>query len=324
MKELKVTKYEAGQRSDKFLMKYMNKAPKGFIYKMLRKKRIKLNGGKISGNEIVSEGDVFNFYLSEETMDSFMEEKAFSEFKVKFQVVYEDENILVVNKPAGLLTHPEKAGDDSLSGEILSYLAEKGEYISSKENIFTPAPANRLDRNTGGIVFAGKNLPSQQEITRVIREGKIDKYYMTLVKGEVKEAGILSGVISKDKRKNKSIVKDSGLGKNVETGYKPVMTGEGYSLLEIRLFTGKSHQIRAHMLSAGFPVAGDKKYGDPKVNTFMQKNFGLNHQFLFAARVVWNDDSGILSYLNKMEFKAELPMSLKNICYDLFGKEGGR
>ena len=310
---------EAGQRADKFLMKYMNTAPKGFIYKMIRKKRIKLNGARLTGSELLSEGDVFTFYLADDTMDSFMSEKSFNEFDVKFSVIYEDENILVVNKPAGLITHPRKAGEDSLTDEILTYLAQKGEYVPSKENVFTPAAANRLDRNTGGIVFAGKNLAAQQEITKALREGAIDKYYLTLVKGEIKEGGLLSGVISKDERKNKSVVRKKGEGRAVETGYFPLQRGKGYTLLEIRLYTGKSHQIRAHMLAAGYPVAGDAKYGNPEANRFMKAHYGLNHQFLFSARAVWNQYEGKLGYLGGRGFKAPLPQSLKNICDDLFG-----
>ena len=319
MKNIEVKEKEAGQRADKFLMKYMNTAPKGFIYRMIRKKRIKLNGGRLTGSEILAAGDVFSLYLSDETMDSFMEEKDYKEFDVKFSVIYEDENILVVNKPAGLITHPQKAGEDSLTGEILTYLAQKGEYDPNGEKGFTPAAANRLDRNTGGIVFAGKNLAAQQEITKALREGSIDKYYLTLVRGEITGSGVLSGVISKDERKNKSVVKNKGAGKTVETGYNPIQWGSGYTLLEIRLYTGKSHQIRAHMLSAGHPVAGDKKYGDPKVNRFMKDNYGLNHQFLFSVRSVWNEYEGKLGYLGGREFKAPLPASLKNICHDLFG-----
>ena len=323
MKNLEVKTNEAGQRADKFLMKYMNSAPKGFIYKMIRKKRIKLNGGRLSGREILSPGDVFTLYLAEETLETFIEERGFCEYKVRFSVIYEDENILVINKPAGLITHPQKPGEDSLSGELLTYLYQKGEYEPDRENTFVPAPANRLDRNTGGLVFAGKNLPAQQELARVFREGKIDKFYITLVKGEIREGGILSGIISKDERKNKSLITQKGQGKEVKTGYRPLETGGGFTLLEIRLYTGKSHQIRAHMLSAGHPVAGDKKYGDPKINKLMKETYGLNHQFLFAKRICWNGQEGRLGYLDGKVFEAPMPSALNNICNDLFGERSG-
>ena len=158
MNEIRVSKDDSGQRIDKYLMKYFNKANKSFIYKMLRKKRIKLNNARAEGNEILSEDDRIQMYLAEETMDSFMEEKTVSKIQCSFGIVYEDANIIVVNKPAGLLSHAESKEDqNTLIDQILYYLYQKGEYIPHKESTFTPALCNRLDRNTSGAVILRPN-----------------------------------------------------------------------------------------------------------------------------------------------------------------------
>ena len=171
MKEIKISEKEENQRLDKFLLKYFNKAPKSFVYKMLRKKRIKLNGAKAEGSEIITNGDVLSMYLSEETMDSFMEAKTVNKAQRHFGIVYEDDNILIVSKPAGLLTHPQSPQDkETLIDQILYYLHEKGEYSADKEASFTPAVCNRLDRNTGGIVIAGKNLQTVQAVNKAIAQ----------------------------------------------------------------------------------------------------------------------------------------------------------
>ena len=183
MKEIRITKNEENQRLDKFLLKYMNKASKGFLYKMLRKKRIKYNGGRAEGSELLKAGDTLQLYLAEETISSFMEEKTVAEAKRHFAIVYEDDDILVVSKPAGLLTHPEKSSDkDTLIDQILYYLYQKGQYLPEADSSFTPALCNRLDRNTSGIVIAGKTLKGVQAVNETIRSHKLDKYYLTLVK----------------------------------------------------------------------------------------------------------------------------------------------
>ena len=319
MKELTVTEKEAGQRADKFLLRYLGAAPKGFVYKMLRKKRIKLNGGRLEGGEILRAGDVFSLYLSEDTLSEFTETRALRRTDIRFSVVYEDENLLVMNKPAGLLSQPAGPEDESLWDQALFYLSEKGEYAPEREGAFVPAIANRLDRNTGGIVIMGKTLPAMQELSRVIREGGIEKYYLVLVKGEVNAPGTLTGVFNKDKSANKAIIRKTGEGSEIITKYRPLKVKNGFSLLEAELITGKSHQIRAHLYSADMPVAGDKKYPDPWVNGEFRRKYGLNHQFLFAHRVVWKEKTGRLGYLCGTEFTAKPPRALWEIERDIFG-----
>ncbi|AMJ39855.1 RluA family pseudouridine synthase [Anaerotignum propionicum] len=323
MKEIRITKNEENQRLDKFLLKYMNKASKAFIYKMLRKKRIKYNGKKAEGSELLRAGDSLSLYLSEETMCSFMEEKAVAQAKRHFAIVFEDDDVLAVAKPAGLLTHPEKSEDkDTLIDQVLFYLYEKGQYAPSMESTFTPALCNRLDRNTSGIVLAGKTLKGVQSLNEAIRNKQVDKYYLTLVQGEVKQAGEISAFLSKEEGKNQvRISKEAGIdGKESITRYRPLAYQNGYTLLEIHLITGKTHQIRAHMQAMGHPVVGDRKYGDTAVNQEFRQNFGLSNQFLHGARLVFSNTDGFLSYLKGKTLIAPLPKVFQQIVEDIFGE----
>ncbi len=324
MKEIRITKNEENQRLDKFLLKYMNKASKGFLYKMLRKKRIKYNGGRAEGSELLKAGDTLQLYLAEETISSFMEEKTVAEAKRHFAIVYEDDDILVVSKPAGLLTHPEKSSDkDTLIDQILYYLYQKGQYLPEADSSFTPALCNRLDRNTSGIVIAGKTLKGVQAVNETIRSHKLDKYYLTLVAGEIREAGEITAYLTKDEEKNQvRISKREGSGKKTMTKYRPIACAKGYTLLEIHLITGKTHQIRAHMQSIGHPVLGDRKYGSEHSNQKFREEYALSNQFLHAIRVEWKEKDGPLGYLYGKEMTAPLPKTLQEICDGLFGKDG--
>lgn len=323
MKEIRITKNEENQRLDKFLLKYMNKASKGFLYKMLRKKRIKYNGGRAEGSELLQAGDTLQLYLAEETIQSFMEEKTVAEAKRHFAIVYEDDDILAVSKPAGLLTHPEKSSDkDTLIDQILYYLYQKGQYLPEADSSFTPALCNRLDRNTSGIVIAGKTLKGVQAVNEAIRSHKLDKYYLTLVAGEIREAGEITAYLTKDEEKNQvRISKREGSGKKTVTKYRPLACAKGYTLLEIHLITGKTHQIRAHMQSMGHPVVGDRKYGSEHSNQKFREEYALSNQFLHAIRVEWKEKDGPLGYLYGKEMTAPLPKVLQEICDGLFGRD---
>ncbi len=324
MKEVNITGKEENQRLDKFLLKYFNNAPKSFVYKMLRKKRIKFNGKKAEGNEIIKNGDKLQMYIAPETMDSLMSEKEIVKAERHFGIVYEDDNILVVSKPAGLLSHPESSADkNTLIDQILYYLYEKGEYDMSKESSFTPAICNRLDRNTGGIVIAGKNLASVQAVNKAIAQRKIKKYYITMVRGEFTQEKELFGYHVKDELTNtvKVLKKEAPGAKKIFTKVKPLAVKDNFSLLEIDLITGKSHQIRAHLKSMGYPVIGDRKYGEMRVNTRFKDKYGLNNQFLFAYKIAWHENEGVMAYLNGKEFTAALPDYIENIKRDYFPQE---
>lgn len=325
MKQLSITEETGGQRLDKFLFKYFNTAPKSFVYKMLRKKRIKYNGKKAEGSELLQSGDTLQLYLSEETMDGFMEEKQLAKAKRHFGILYEDDNLLVTVKPAGLLSHPESPADrDTLIDQILYYLQETGQYQPTKESTFTPAICNRLDRNTGGIVLAGKTLQAVQEINAALANKTVDKFYVTMVKGVFSEEKELFGYHVKEEKENQVRVYKTPVpgAKKIITKVKPLADNGKFTLLQIQLITGKSHQIRAHLKSMGYPVVGDRKYGDGRVNRYVKEHYGLNNQFLFAYRLVWHSGEGVLGYLKDRCWTAPWPEQLEGMIGDYFGTNG--
>ncbi|MBQ9518884.1 MAG: RluA family pseudouridine synthase [Firmicutes bacterium] len=302
MKVLIVDKNNAGQRLDKFILKYLNKAPKSFVYKMLRKKNIKLNGKKAEGNEMISANDEVTLFLADDTIDGFRGEISVKKQHTSPDIIYEDENIIAVNKPAGM---PVQGGDkaaENLNDILLYYLKQKGELT----DIFKPGVANRLDRNTGGIVVMGKNLAAAQALAEAFRENKADKRYIAAVCGKVEKSGEISGWHSKDGKNKVTVTKEKRKDSvPVKTLYKPLFTGEKYSILSVKLITGKSHQIRESLNITGHPIIGDPKYGDPKENEFFKKNFGFDHQLLYAVSLELNGQTGILEYLNNKKIECK-------------------
>ena len=325
MQEIRITKNEENQRLDKYLLKYFNKAPKSVIYKLLRKKRIKRNRTKAEGSEILQAGDTIQLYLAQETMEGWMEEKAVNVAQRHFGIVYEDDDLLVVNKPAGLLTHPEKAEDrETLMDQILYYLYEKGQYMPGAAQTFTPAVCNRLDRNTSGIVVAGKTLRAVQAVNAAIRARHVEKYYITLVNGVVDQAGEIDWYLAKEASQNQvrvSQIQRTGYQQALTT-YRPLAHTAAYTLLELQLITGKTHQIRAHMQAIGHPVLGDRKYGDPEANRTARVEFAISNQCLHAQRIVWKEKEGFLAYLYGRQMTAPLPKQMQTVCSCLFGEAG--
>ena len=320
MKEIVISKNDGGQRADKFLIKYFSKAPKGFVYKMLRKKRIKLNGSRAEGGEMLAEGDRIQMYLSDETIGGFREEKRINRSASPLSVIYEDENIIVADKPAGTLSHAESPDDrDTLIDRVLSFLNEKGEYDPGRENSFVPALCNRLDRNTSGIVIAGKTAEALRQLNEAVKNKDIKKYYLALVCGKMENGGRLEDFYEKDGSLNKAKI-GGKTGKRIATVYSPVKTAEGYSLAEAELITGKSHQIRAHLASAGFPIIGDVKYGIKADNDRFRKTAGVKRQMLHAYRLRLGGRSGELAYLNGKEFRSDVPEDFKRAEKEIFGE----
>lgn len=321
MKEIIINDKEQNQRLDKFLMKYLNTAPKSFIYKMLRKKNIKCNGKKAEGSEILAAGDLLQIYLSDDTIDNFKQAIEIVAVKRTFDIVYEDENILICNKPMGLLVQGDSTEDkNTLVDQVIYYLYQSEQYKPDSENGFKPAICNRLDRNTSGIVLAGKNLVAVQNINKAIHDNMTDKFYLTIVKGTITKPGELVDYHIKDSTTNQvTITKDYVEGsKKIITRYTPIKTNGEYTLIEIELVTGKTHQIRAHLQSIGHPIIGDSKYGQPNINQFFRQKYGLQHQFLHAYRFVWKDNLSSMNYLYDKTFEAPLPQKLKNLENDLF------
>ena len=258
MKEVTISKSEQNQRVDKYLKKYLKNAPLSFIYKLLRKKDVKVNGKRIKEDYILQENDFMQIYIRDEDYDNFMNNRTFTNYKIEFKVVYEDENILIVNKPVGL--EVQEDDKNNLTSQVLRYLKNKGEYDEVQNIGFKPAPAHRLDRNTSGLVIYGKNMLALQELNECFKTRKgIEKYYLALVFGETKNSETLAFPLLKEE--NKSLVRvDFSKGQQARTEYKKVWSNSEVSLLEVHLLTGRTHQIRVHMSYIGHPLVGDEKY----------------------------------------------------------------
>ena len=303
MREISVGVNEAGQRMDKLIFKYLPNAPKSFVYKMLRKKNITLNRKKAEGKEKLKEGDVISLFFSDETFEKFSG-TAMSAYlgHSHIDVIYEDDNVLILNKPAGVLSQKSSQDDVSLNEEIISYLSEKGEIDAESLKTFKPAVVNRLDRNTAGIILCGKTLFALQKLSEIIRERSIRKIYRCIVSGEIESEKTIEGYLLKDEKSNRvSIFKNKKEGASyIKTGYSPIKHSDGFTLLEVDLITGKSHQIRAHLSSIGHPILGDVKYGGKKTGKY-------SYQMLYAARVVFPKMEGEMAYLSGKVFEAPAP-----------------
>ena len=328
MKSFLVSQNEAGQRLDKLLSKYMDTAPKSFFYKMLRKKNITLNGKKAEGSEKVLEGDEIRLFLSDETIEGFQSDKrreaAASNVPLlkKHEIVYEGNHILIVNKPVGELSQKAKREDISINERIV-------EYLKVTQNIgmdsFTPGVCNRLDRNTTGLLMAGKSLAGLQETAALLKQRSLHKYYLCIVEGRAEKPQYLSGYLKKEESTNKVQVvsveefKSQSLNPadydKIETELIPLISAGEYTLLAIQLITGKTHQIRAHLASIGLPLLGDPKYG--KANRALHLKYQLLHAYLLQFPKL----TGALSEVSGKIITAELPPKFAGVAEELFGKE---
>jgi len=369
MKQFTVEENEAGQRLDKLLAKLLNKAPKSFIYKMLRKKNITLNGKKAEGSEKLEISDEIKLFLSDETIEQFNEAKneedvSSTDVEQSVNVIYEDKHILVVNKPLGILSQKAEKDDVSMVEYIIAYLLNSKQITREQLVSFKPSICNRLDRNTGGILIAGKSLLGLQEMARLLKNRSLEKYYLCIVKGKVEEKKLIEGYLTKDEEKNQVKIYPNQVA-NTEyicTEYEPLVYSKNalkdetlireeayirnlkktteenlsatsmkskadeddvagiYTLLQVKLITGRSHQIRAHLASIGYPIIGDFKYGEQKTNHYFKRKYDLSYQLLHSNRMVFPSISGELSYLSEKEFIAEVPELFAKIRTDLFGK----
>lgn len=314
MQEIIVSSNEAGQRLDKMLAKYLNEAPKSFLYKMLRKKNIVLNGKKASGQEKLSVGDSVKMFLSDETIAKFSSTNVVRTHTA-LDIIYEDENILLINKPVGMLSQKASADDESLVEHIISYMLASKQLTEEDLRKFRPSVCNRLDRNTSGLVAAGKSLAGLQEMGALFKNRSLKKYYRCLVAGEVTKKQSVSGYLVKDERTNKVSVSKIEKAESlpIETEYEPLWTNGTCTLLEVHLITGRTHQIRAHLASIGSPIIGDYKYGEKKVNEQFKKQYGLKSQLLHAYRLEMPICKGAISNLSEKEFIAPLPKFFQKI-----------
>lgn len=294
MREFLINRNDGGQRLDKFIMKLMPNIPKSMLYKSLRKNCVRVNGKHIKdGNIILAEGDKVTLYMKDEFYGDTTD---FKYVKPKLDIVYEDNNIMVINKPVGMLCHADEHGEgETLIDMVISYLYDTGEYNPKTENTFKPALCNRLDRNTGGLVISAKNASALREMNNAIKNRNVHKYYSAVVEGYTPESGILRGHIVRDNKV--TVVSDEG--KEASLAYKSVEQKNGYTLLEIELHTGRTHQIRAQFADFGYPLAGDTKYG-AKSDKFRQA--------LYSTRVKFNfPKDSMLEYLNEKEIRTEAP-----------------
>lgn len=321
MKEIRIGENESGQRLDKFLLKYMSRAPKSFIYKMLRKKNITLNGKKAQGNEQLRQGDAVKLFLSDDTIGKFSEPRTAGYAETELDILYEDKHTIFINKPAGMLSQKAAAEDVSLVEHLIAYLLKTGQISEEALAAFRPSVCNRLDRNTSGIVAAGKSLAALQQLSAMFRERSLKKYYLCLVHGRVTEARRISGFLSKDERTNRVRVQRAGERRSpqkeearIETEYRPLRSGDGVTLLEVHLITGKTHQIRAHLAAEGHPIIGDYKYGMRSVNDSFKREYGLSTQLLHSCRLCFPECTGALSELSGREITAPVPDLFRRIC----------
>ena len=308
MKELRVNPNDAGQRLDRFVSKAVPLLPESLLQKYIRLKRIKLNGKGAKRDTRLQTGDLLQLYINDEFFEKPREENSYLKVGTpKLNIVYEDENILLADKKPGVLCHSAGVWDyNTLIAHIQAYLAQKGEWRPREENSFAPALCNRIDRNTGGIVIAAKNAETLRILNDKIRDREIEKYYLCAVQGRPKPPeGRLENWLFKDAAKNQVFVKQKPEpgAKTAVTEYKLLRSKGALSLVECRLLTGRTHQIRVQMAHAGWPLLGDGKYGRERFN----KDYDEKGQALYSYKLRFDfpTDAGILEYLRGREFQVD-------------------
>lgn len=298
MRELTINKNDAGQRLDKFLTKYMPSLPSSMLYKSLRKKCVRVNNKhKTDGAYILKEGDVLRLYMNDDFFKKPQKNETCISSLPSPDIVYEDENIIIADKCEGLVVHSDESGtDDTLINRIRNYLIQKGEYSPSDEHSFAPSLCNRLDKNTSGLIIAAKNAPSLRIINEKIKNREIKKYYLCAVEGNPPHSATLSAHLERNDKKVTVTEFPTDNSKPIKTHYRVLEKRNGYSILEIELLTGRTHQIRAHMAYAGYPLLGDVKYGAKRIKNSHHQLHSYKLKFDFKT------DASVLEYLGGKEF----------------------
>ncbi len=305
MKKISVNKNDAGNRLDKFINKCFPNIPYSLLYKYIRKKRIKVNGKKEEISYRLKENDVLELYINDELLEKSNKSSDFKAASEDIEILYEDDNIMIINKKAGLIVHPDDdIKVDCLVNRIKSYLFKKGEFNPENENSFAPALVNRIDRNTSGIVIAAKNAESLRILNLKMKERELHKKYICILCGTLKkDSEILKAFLDKNSSENKVYISNKMKNKNYKTiltKYSVIDKSKKFTLAEIELLTGRTHQIRAHMAYLGYPLLGDGKYGVNKIN----REMGYKYQALCAYKLKFDfkDKDNLLGYLDGKEF----------------------
>ncbi len=322
MKKIIINENDSNKRLDKFMLKAFPKIPEALVQKYIRKKRIKVNHKKSTASTKLVQGDILELYINDEFFKPQDYANEFKNAPYKLDIIYEDKNIIIVNKKPGLIVHPDKNFQiDCLINRIKNYLFRKKEYIPENENSFSPALVNRIDRNTAGMVIAAKNANALNILNQKMKSKEIHKSYLCIICGRLKnDSGTLTGYLEKNEKENKVYIKKSKTkdSKKIITQYKVLEKSKNFSLLEINLLTGRAHQIRAHLASIGHPILGDVKYGKNSIN----RSKGHLYQALFSYKLNFKFEktAGDLDYLNGKTF--EIPKNkiwfvndfYKNLC----------
>lgn len=315
MRKIIINKNDEGRRLDRFLKIYFEKAPLSFIYKNLRKKNIVVNGKKAKPEDILSDGDEIKLFLAEDTIEKFKKDIRKSKNSKLPDILYEDDNIILVKKPINMLTHNDSKGyQDNALDRMVDYLIAKGDYNPRLEKSFRPAFVNRLDRNTSGILIGAKNLKSLQDLNKAIKNREIKKLYVTLVSGKVtKDFDVDINLKKTGNNVMKKASRDEG--KRALTKFRVLKSNKDYSLLSVNLITGRTHQIRASLKEEGLAIVGDRKYGDPRTNKAFRER-GLDSQFLHNYAIVF--ESYAFKNLRGRSFVYLPDGKMKTIAEDIF------
>ena len=307
----KIQKDEHGMSVDKYIKKLLMNAPLSFIYKIERNKDIKVNGNRVNKSFILSTNDEVMIYITDKQFIDFHEEKKNISTKqdISSWIIYEDDGVLLINKPRGVLVQKDKSNENSLVEMVDSYL------FNRDHTHYSIGPVHRLDRNTSGIVIFSKSYEVSREFSFIINDKKIiEKYYLALVKGKMESYGEINKPLLK--RNDGSVVVDEN-GKEAITKYKVISSNEDYSLVELQLLTGRTHQIRVHLSSIGHPIIGDNKYGDFELNHFIEKEYKFKNQFLKAYKIKFNKVGGILTTLCDKTFMLSLDNDMEGLLDSL-------